>query len=254
MDAELRKRNQNLENALKQRDEEWKDKIDRREKALKEELRARENAFISDQLKRYKELLEIMKEKEDAMEQNMLQNLDAFEYLYKEHQKEIRLLIEKRDKEMEATLNYREKLWTESLHMVNNNLIKMYSAQGEFEGVLNSIGQRQDDLIKQLTLSMEWFAFNKEEGSKARKPPVQFLDFSPSSAGYKFEPVNLIHPNKYEKKKRNDLPCCPFLISIFVTKSFVNENINEKSVVNICVHSSLAFFSCLFSFSFLDFK
>ena len=74
------------------------------------------------------------------MEQNMLQKEDAFGNLYKEHQKEIRLLIEKRDKEMEANLNYREKLWTESLHMVNNNLIKMYSTQGEFEGVLNSIG------------------------------------------------------------------------------------------------------------------
>ena len=69
----------------------------------------------------------------------MLQKEDAFGYLYKEHQKEIRLLIEKRDKEMKATLNYKEKLWIESLDMVNNNLIKMYSAQSEFEGVLNSI-------------------------------------------------------------------------------------------------------------------
>ena len=76
------------------------------------------------------------------MEQNMLQKSDAFGYLYKEHQKEIRLLIEKRDKEMEATLNYREKLWTKSLDIVNNNLIKMYSAQGKFKLVLNSIGQR----------------------------------------------------------------------------------------------------------------
>ena len=95
--------------------------------------------FISDQLKRDKELLEITKEREDAMEQNMLQKENAFGYLYKEHQKEIRLLIEKRDKEMKATLNYKEKLWTESLDMVNNNLIKIYSAQSEFEGVLNSI-------------------------------------------------------------------------------------------------------------------
>ena len=116
----------------------------------------------------------------------MLQKADAFEYLYKEHQKEIRLLIEKRDKEMEATLNFREKIWTESLDMVNNNLIKMYSTQGEFEGVLNSIGQRQDELIKQLALSMEWSAFNKEEGSKARRPQVQFPKLSPSFAGYKF--------------------------------------------------------------------
>ena len=56
------------------------------------------------------------------------------------------------------------------------------------------------------------------------------------------------------KEKRNDLPYCHFLISIFVTKSLVKENINEKSVANIFVHSSLAFFLCLFSFSFLDFK
>ena len=91
------------------------------------ELRVREKAFISDQLKMDTELLKIMKEREDAMEKNMLQKADAFGYLYKEHQKEIKLLIEKRDKEMQATHNYREKLWTESLDMANNNLIKMYS-------------------------------------------------------------------------------------------------------------------------------
>ena len=71
-------------------------------------------------------MLKIMKEREDAMEQNLLHN--AFGYLYKEHQKKIKLLIAKRDREMEATLNYREKCWTKSLDMVNNNLIKMYSA------------------------------------------------------------------------------------------------------------------------------
>ena len=83
-----------------------------------------------------------MKEIENAMKKNMMQKVDAFGYLYKEHKKEIKLLIENRDKEMEATLNYREKLWTESLDMVNNNLTKMYSAQEEFEGSLNSIGKR----------------------------------------------------------------------------------------------------------------
>ena len=51
---------------------------------------------------------------------------------------------------MEGTLNYREKCWTEIFDMINNNLIKMYSAQGQFEGTLNSIRQRQNELIKQL--------------------------------------------------------------------------------------------------------
>ena len=61
----------------------------------------------------------------------MLQKAYAFGYLHKEHQKEIKILIEKKGKEVEATINYREKLWTESLDMVNNNLIKMYYAQGD---------------------------------------------------------------------------------------------------------------------------
>ena len=69
-----------------------------------------------------------MKEREEAMEKNMLQKEDAFGYIYKEHQKEIKALIEKLDKELEGTLNFREKCWTESLDMINKNLIKMYSA------------------------------------------------------------------------------------------------------------------------------
>ena len=89
------------------------------------------------------------------MEKNMLLKVDAFGYLYKEHQKEIRSLIEKRDKELEGTLNYREKCLTRSLDMINKNLIKMYSAQGEFKGTLNSIRQRENDMIKQLALTME---------------------------------------------------------------------------------------------------
>ena len=80
-----------------------------------------------------------MKEMEDAMEKNMFHKADAFGYLYKEHQKENRALIEKMDKELEGTLNYREKCWTESLDIINKNLIKLYSAQGEFEGTMNSI-------------------------------------------------------------------------------------------------------------------
>ena len=55
--------------------------------------------------------------------------------------------------------------------MIDNNMIKIYSTQGEFEGTLNSIGQRQSDLIKQMALSMEWSAFNiSEEGNRSKQP------------------------------------------------------------------------------------
>ena len=137
------------------------------------------------------------------MEQNMLQRADAFGHLYKEHQNEIRLLIEKRDKELEETLNYREKCWTKSLDMINNNLINMYSSQGEFEGTLNSIEQRQNDLIKQMALSMEWSAFNRvKEGSKSKQPQVQTPEFSPSAASYKFEPLNLHHSHRHDRRRK----------------------------------------------------
>ena len=80
----------------------------------------------------------------------MLQKVDAFWYLYKEHHKEIRTTIQKRDEEMEASLNYREKLWTESLDMVNANMIRM------FNGALNSIGGRQNELIRTNFKMFEW--------------------------------------------------------------------------------------------------
>ena len=135
------------------------------------------------------------------MEKNRLHKADAFGYLYKEHQKEIRALIEKMDKELEGTLNYKEKCWTESLDMINKNLIKMYSAQGEFKGTLNSIGQRQNDMIKQLALTMEWSVLNKSgESNKSSKPQVQIPEFSPSAVGYKLDPVNLPSSHRHERK------------------------------------------------------
>ena len=108
---------------------------------------------------------------------------------------------------MEGTLNYREKCWTESLDMINNNLIKLYSTQGEFDGTLNSIGQRQNDLIKQMVLSMEWSAFNKsEEGNRSKKPQVQIPEFSHFATSYKFEPMNM-HSSHRHDRRRNILPC-----------------------------------------------
>ena len=69
-----------------------------------------------------------MEIREKEMEQNLLQKAKAFGYLHKEHQKEIKATIQKRDEELESTLNYREKLWTESIDLMNQNMIKMYQA------------------------------------------------------------------------------------------------------------------------------
>ena len=132
---------------------------------MRAEFKKREKDFINEQLKRDQELLKILELREKVMEQNLLQKADAFCYLYKEHQKEIRTTIQKRDEEMEASLNYKEKLWIDSLDMCNSNMIKMYNAQGEFEGALNSIEGNQNELIKLNVSMLEWFT-NKLEGDK----------------------------------------------------------------------------------------
>ena len=46
MEAELKRRDQNLEEALKQRDVDWKSRWEIREQKLSEGLRAREDAFL----------------------------------------------------------------------------------------------------------------------------------------------------------------------------------------------------------------
>ena len=102
---------------------------------------------------------------------------------------------------MEASLNYREKLWTESLDVLNANLIKMYNAQGEFKGALNSIGERQNELIMTNAKMLEWFTNRLARDTKAEKPQSSFSDFTPSNACYKYEPVNL-KPSKSHRKKK----------------------------------------------------
>ena len=84
--------------------------------------------------------------------------------------------------------------------MVNANLLKMYNAQGKFEEALNSVGLRQNELIRQNTLTQELYFLNKGEDSTTAKPQPSIPDFTPSNASYKYEPVNL-KPSKYQRKK-----------------------------------------------------
>ena len=103
---------------------------------------------------------------------------------------------------MEASLNYREKLWTESLDLCNSNLRNMYNAQGEFEGTLNSIGKRQNELIRGNARMLESATNNLLGDKTTEKPQTFILDFVPSQASYKFEPVNLKSSKSNHKTKK----------------------------------------------------
>ena len=105
----------------------------------------------------------------------------------------------KMDKELEASLKYREKLWTESLDMVNSNMIKMYNAQGEFEGALNLIGGSQNELIRTNVRMLEWMT-NQLQGDRiAERPQPSISDSTPSNVGYQYEPVNLKSSKSHRK-------------------------------------------------------
>ena len=132
----------------------------------------------------------------------MLQKADAFGYLYKEHQKEIRATIQNRDEEMEASLNYREKLWVEIVNMVNSNMINIYNAQGEFEGSLNSIGGRQNEMIRSTARMLEWMTNQLLGDRTVEKPSSSISDFTPSQASYQYEPVNLKTSKSQHRKNK----------------------------------------------------
>ena len=61
-------------------------------------------------------------------------------------------------------------MWIKSLDMCNSNMIKMYNAQGEFEGALNSIEGIQNELIKTNVGMLEWFT-NHLLGDKSGEKP-----------------------------------------------------------------------------------
>ena len=80
-------------------------------------------------------------------------------------------------------------------------MIKMYNAQGEFESALNYIGLRQNELIRKNTIMQEWYFLNKGENSTTAKPQPSIPEFTPSHAGYEYEPI-ILKPSKYQRKKK----------------------------------------------------
>ena len=108
----------------------------------------------------------------------------------------------------------------------------MYHAQEEYEGALNSIGERQSELIKSNTTMQEKIT-NLLMGDKtAEKPQPPIYDFIPSNAAYQYEPVNLkASKSKRKKRKKTQLYLSLSLsLSLSIIQFIVTilEIINEK--------------------------
>ena len=70
----------------------------------------------------------------------------------------------------------------ESIDPMNQNLVKMYQAQCEFEQSLNSIEQRQSELIKQNIRMQEWYLFDRNGEDSTPKPEPSIPEFTHSNA------------------------------------------------------------------------
>ena len=85
--------------------------------------------------------------------------------------------------------------------MVNANMIKMYQAQGYFEGAMNSIEERQTELIISNARMLEWFTLKLAGDTTDERPQPSILEFTPSNAGYPYESMNLKASKSHRKKK-----------------------------------------------------
>ena len=119
-------------------------------------------------------------------------------------------------------------------------MIKMYQAQGEFEGSLNSIGKWQNELIRQHLLTQEWYLFNKGEISSTSKPESSIPKFTPSQAKYKFEPMNLKPQNP--KERRNELYLALFRNPIIVILFSIKKKKKKQFLNFVCKFSYSSYF------------
>ena len=135
------------------------------------------------------------------MEASMLQKAEGFKYLYKEQFKEFGKPMEKEYKELEMDNTYRQKLWNDSLDHVNSNLVNIHNVLTEFEGSMNTLGIRQDQLITLVEYTNDYCLFNREEPPAKEKSDISIPKFPPSLASFNLEHQNLKTSKSYKRRR-----------------------------------------------------
>ena len=137
-EATARKKEQMWEQNWRLREEEWKEEQQRREeKKMLGKMNAKMEAFYNNQFRRDADLLNILKKKEAENEAKMLKKIEGFKYLYREQFKEFEKLMKDRDQQLEDDDEYRRKIWSESLDLINQNLSKLLECISKLEGTVN---------------------------------------------------------------------------------------------------------------------
>ena len=109
--------------------------------------------------------------------------------------------MEKRDKELEMSNNYTQKFWNDSLDQVNSNLVNIHNVLTKFERSMNTLGNRQDQLITLMEYTNDYCLFQREEPPAKEKPDISFPKFPPSLATFNLEPPNLKTYKSYKRRR-----------------------------------------------------
>ena len=87
-----------------------------------------------------------------------------------------------------------EKIWHESLDLINKNLSDMLGCISKLERTMNQMGLKQDTLISLVNLTNDLISTNKVEPtpSEKKRPDITFSKFSPCLASFDLDPPNII--------------------------------------------------------------
>ena len=131
-------------------------------------------------------------------------------------------------------------------------MIKMYQAQGEFEQSLNSIGYKQNELIKKHIRTQEWYLFDKGGGGSTEKPNPQSLNSHPLMSAISSS-LSISSPQNTKEEKIGPIPLYFSLFpsisfylsqyfSFIVSLSVILLSLNKKEVSKFCVQNFLILF------------
>ena len=109
--------------------------------------------------------------------------------------------MDNKDKELEQNDAFRQKLWIESIDMINSNLVNIHSVFTEIEKSVNHIGLKQEQLISLVEFANEVCTSNKEEPREIKRPDMTFPKFSHSLASFDFDPPNIKTSKAYKRRK-----------------------------------------------------
>ena len=132
-----------------------------------------------------------------------MEQIKGFKSLYMSLFKDFEKKMKDRDQELDDNDAFRRKIWLENLDLINNNLSKFLQVMTGKERTMNTLGMRQDDLVKKVNLTNELVLeeqIEKENDKKKKRMEMKFPKFSPSLATLDLDPPNIFAPPSKRKK------------------------------------------------------